>query len=119
MIGAGANVVVDNGVRVGYYRPGGHRPYGRSASFLVEDDAAPLFWEPEFSLGQLYNKNLFSLGYVPEVLEFCRAILEHRAPVKGTLDDALAIMRLYEAYCRVPPGSTATLPVDDAGQENR
>jgi len=32
-------------------------------------------WEPEFSLGQLYNKDLFLLGYTQEIDEFARSIL--------------------------------------------
>lgn len=102
VIGRDANVVVENGVRVTYYRPGVRRAYGRTASYLVDDAVAPLVWEPEFSLGQLYNKNLFYLGYVPEVMHFCTAVLAGEPPRKGTLDDALAIMRLFEAYQRVP-----------------
>lgn len=110
VVGCGANVVVDNGVRVTYYRPGAHREYGRSASFLVDDDVAPLIWEPEFSLGQLYNKNLFYLGYVQEVLHFCTSVRSGVAPTKGTLDDALAIMHLFEAYQQTPAGATVSLP---------
>ena len=71
VIGEGANVVVENGVRLTYYRRGAAPPYGRSASYVCDDEVAPLRWEPEFSLGQLYNKNLFYLGYVPEILHFC------------------------------------------------
>src|SRR5690606_17300200 len=66
VVGEGTSVVVDNGVRVTYHRPAKRPAYGRSASFLVDNDSAPLTWEPEFSLGQLYNKNIFYLGYVPE-----------------------------------------------------
>lgn len=111
VVGQEANVVVDNGVRVTYYRPGSNRPYGRSASYLVDDAVAPLSWEPEFSLGQLYNKNLFMLGYVQEILHFCSSVLSGQAPTKGTLEEALAIMQLYEAYRRTPSGRTVTLPL--------
>lgn len=112
VIGRDANVVVDNGVRVTYYRPGGHRAYGRSASFLVDSESAPLVWEPEFSLGQLYNKNLFYLGYVPEVVAFCESVSRNSPPAKGTLDDSLQIMRLFEAYQQVPAGTVAELPLE-------
>lgn len=111
MIGRDANVVVDNGVKVTYYRPGASRAYGRSASFLVDDASAPIVWEPEFSLGQLYNKNLFYLGYVPEVVEFCAAVIQNVPPAKGTLADSLEIMRLFEAYQRVPAGTVVNLPL--------
>lgn len=118
VVGRDANVVVENGVRVTYYRPGAHRDYGRSASFLVDDAVAPLIWEPEFSLGQLYNKNLFYLGYVQEVVHFCTSVLSGRSPTKGTLDDALAIMRVFEAYQQTPPGTTVTLPFDTDQEEH-
>lgn len=104
VIGEGANVVVDNGVKVHYYRKGEHLHYGRSASYIVPDEHAPLSWEPEFSLGQLYNKNIFYLGYVPEVLHFCESVLNGTPPVKGTLDASLEIAKLFEAYRFNPEG---------------
>jgi predicted dehydrogenase len=107
--GAGATVVIDNGVDLTYYRPGGTLPYGRTASFVVDDSVAPLHWRPEFSLGQLYNKNLFYLGYVPEILHFCDSVLRKEPPKKGTLADSLAIMRLFEAYRFQPEGTTIQL----------
>ena len=90
VIGDGANVVVDNGVHVTYYRKAFRGHYGRTPSYLVSDEQAPLFWEPEFSLGQLYNKNLFMLGYAQEVLHFCECVLGHPArespPVRRAAD---------------------------------
>lgn len=87
------------------------RPYGRTASYLVGDEDAALLWEPEFSLGELYNKNIFYLGYVQEVLHFCESVLTGEQPTKGTLEDALAIMRVFDAYQQVPTGTTVTLPL--------
>jgi len=55
-------------------------------------------WEPEFSLGQLYNKGLFLLGYYNEINEFARSILENRPPKKGTLDQAWQVTRIFEAF---------------------
>lgn len=104
VIGEGANLVVENGVKLTYYRRAKRPAYGRAPSFLVADDVAPLYWEPEFSLGQLYNNNLFYLGYLPEILHFCDAVITRRPPTRGTLDDARAIMTLFEAYCDTPPG---------------
>ncbi|MBW3625934.1 MAG: Gfo/Idh/MocA family oxidoreductase [Armatimonadetes bacterium] len=101
LVGRGANVVVENNLRVTYYRPGGPEGgYGRAGTFYADEEKAPLFWEPEFSLGQLYNKGLFLLGYAPEILYFCDCVLENRPPEVGSLDDALEILRIYEAYCR-------------------
>jgi predicted dehydrogenase len=109
VIGDGANVVVENGVRLTYYRAGASLPYGRSASFVTPDEVAPLHWEPEFSLGQLYNKNLFYLGYVPEVVHFCESVLAGKPPEKGTLADVREILKLYELYRRLPAGEPATI----------
>ncbi len=102
VIGQGANVVVENGVKLIYYRRGGRGPggYGRAASYIGDDAGAPIVWEPEFSLGQLYNKNLFTLGYAPEVIFFCQCVLTGRRPAFANLDDTLAMMRWYEAYRR-------------------
>jgi predicted dehydrogenase len=105
IIGQDASVVVDNGVRITYYRRGASLGYGRNPSFVVPDDVAPLTWEPEFSLGQLYNKNLFYLGYVPEILHFCTAVLEGRPLTLGTLDHVEQIMALYETYRDLPAGA--------------
>lgn len=106
--GEDANVVVDNGVRLTYYRPGARLPYGRSASYVVDDEVAALRWEPEFSLGQLYNKNLFYLGYVPEILHFCESVLAGRAPSRGTLADVREILALYELYRTAPAGQAVS-----------
>ncbi len=112
VVGRGANLVVDNGVRLTYHRAGPRPSYGRAPSYVVDDEHAPLVWEPEFSLGQLYNKNLFYLGYVPEILHFCESVQTGEPPRKGTLADSLAIMRLFEAYRSVPAGTVVELPVD-------
>lgn len=103
VVGSGANLVVENGMKLTYYRPGLPGAYGRAGSFLTDDDSAPLAWEPEFSLGQLYNKNLFLLGYAPEVRHFCQCVLDGRPPERADLDDAREILRVYEAF-RGPDG---------------
>jgi predicted dehydrogenase len=115
IIGRGANAVLENGTRLTYYRRGGRGSYGRADSFLADDDGAPLLWEPEFSLGQLYNKGLFLLGYAQEVRYFCRCVREGRPPAIAGLDDALAILKLYEAY-RKPPGQWHDLSSDGADE---
>ncbi|MBW3637463.1 MAG: hypothetical protein KY445_13525, partial [Armatimonadetes bacterium] len=99
IVGESANVVVENNLRVTHYHAAWPRGgYGRSPSFFDIDGEAPQFFEPEFSLGNLHNKGLFLLGYAPEIVAFCEAVLENRAPQKGNLDDALALTRIYEAY---------------------
>ena len=99
VVGNGANVVVENGVRLTYYRPGGSRgdgSYGLAESFIGLDDAAPIVWEPDFSLGQLYNKDLFLGGYVGCVRHFAERILAGEPPRYGNLVDMLHIMTIYD-----------------------
>lgn len=118
VIGNGSNVVVENGVHVTYYRRGSRGGYGRSPSYLAPDSEVPLVWEPEFSLGQLYNKNIFTLGYAQEVLYFCERILADHPLEKGSLQDALEILKLYEAY-RGPEGIEVRIPADIQAEDNR
>lgn len=99
VVGDGANVVVENGVRLVYYRPGGVRGeggYGRSATFIGPDDTAPILWEPEFSMGQLYNKQLFLQGCVGCIQHFAERLLEDLPPMRGNLVDMLHIMTVYD-----------------------
>ena len=105
VIGNGANVIVDNGNKLTYYRPGarGEGGYGRATNFMGDDANAPIFWEPEFSLGQLYNKQIFLLGYAFEVIEFAECVLENRKPTRGNLESARELMKMYEAF-QHPPG---------------
>ncbi len=72
---------------------------------------APMVWEPEFSLGQLYNKGLFLLGYYDEVRYFIDCVLNGRAPQKSELNAALAITQLFEAF-KGGPGKLIELPPD-------
>jgi predicted dehydrogenase len=99
IVGEGANVVVENNIRVTYYRRGGPAGgYGRAGNYFGAEESAPLIWEPEFSLGQLYNKGLFLLGYAPEIIHFTTRLLHGEGPEHGTLEDALELLRVYEAY---------------------
>ncbi|MBN1674438.1 MAG: Gfo/Idh/MocA family oxidoreductase [Kiritimatiellae bacterium] len=109
IIGKG-RIVVDNGVRVLYHRgPAQGQGYGSTPSFFTgPPESASAMWEPEFSLGQLYNKGLFLLGYFGEVNEFARAILEKRPPAKGTLEQAWQVTRVFEAFAE-GPGKTIRL----------
>ena len=70
---------------------------------MGDDDTAPIYWEPEWSLGQLYNKQIFLLGYAFEVQEFADCVRENRKPTRGSLESARELMKLYEAFHH-PPG---------------
>jgi predicted dehydrogenase len=102
----GTHIVVDNNLRVSYHRGPPNEPgrgYGNSPNFYTgQTSQTSATWEPEFSLGQLYNKGLFLLGYYHEVNEFARSILEARPPAKGTLKQAWQVTRIFEAFVQGP-----------------
>ncbi len=109
---AGRHVLVENNVRVSYHR-GPARPegqgYGSTPShYTGPPERTTAVWEPEFSLGQLYNKGLFLLGYWGEIDEFARSIIEGRPPAKGTLEQAWQVTRIFEAFAE-GPGRTIEL----------
>ncbi len=103
---SGKHIVVDNNIRVSYHRSPPPEPgtgYGNSPNFYTgTTEQTTAIWEPEFSLGQLYNKGLFLLGYYNEVNEFARAIIEKRPPEKGTLEQAWQSTRIFEAFAKGP-----------------
>jgi predicted dehydrogenase len=97
------HIVVDNNIRVTYHRTPPLGGYGAESSFFRGTPGeTTATWEPEFSLGQLYNKGLFLLGYYNEVNEFARSILESRPPAKATLNDAWNATRIFEAFAEGP-----------------
>lgn len=104
-------ITVENNLRVALHRPA-PLPYGASPSYYAGAPAeTSSVWEPEFSLGQLYNKGLFMLGYYGEIIEFARSILERRPPAKGTLEQAEQVTRIFEAFAE-GPGRTIKLCQD-------
>lgn len=102
----GAHIVVDNCHRVTYHRDPPPEPgtgYGSSPNFFTgAPEETTALWEPEFSLGQLYNKGLFLLGYYGEVNEFARAILEGRPVCKAHLEHARQVTRVFQAFAEGP-----------------
>jgi predicted dehydrogenase len=100
VVGDGANVVVKNGIELEYYRPYDKGPYGRTTDFMDGTGEAPIRWRPEFSLGQLYNKNLFTLGYYHEIADFAESCLDGTPPEKAGTEMALELLTLYEAVLR-------------------
>jgi predicted dehydrogenase len=102
IVGDNRHIVVDNNRRVTYHRMP-YVEYGATPDFYASGlEDTTLVWEPEFSLGQLYNKGLFLLGYYAEVNEFATAILEERAVAKAGLDDAWLVTHLFEAFAKGP-----------------
>jgi predicted dehydrogenase len=107
----GGHVLVDNNIRVTHVRNFSNSlGYGRAPSFYATAEGQnSSSWEPEFSLGQLYNKGLFLLGYAGEVNEFARSILEKRPPAKCHLGHARQITQLFTAFAE-GPGKLIDLP---------
>lgn len=98
----GQHITIVNNTRLTLHRtpPLG---YGDAPSFFTgSPDQASSVWEPEFSLGQLYNKGMFLLGYYNEINEFARCILEKRPPKKGTLEQAWQVTRVFEGFAEGP-----------------
>lgn len=94
------HVAVENGIRVIANRFH-HTPYGTMTDYYSGPDSeAALVWEPEFSLGQLYNKALFIEGFVGEVTEFAHAVLQGRQPEMAHLEHAWQATRIFEAFAQ-------------------
>ena len=108
----GLHITVDNNIRVSYCRTPPAEAgtgYGNSPNYFTgAPEKTTSIWEPEFSLGQLYNKGLFLNGFYNEIDEFARSILEKRTPRKGTLQQAWQVTKLFEAFGE-GPGKTIQL----------
>ena len=97
------HLTVDNNTRVTLHREPLSVRYGESPSYYGEGlDGGSTVWEPEFSLGQLYNKGLFLLGYYGEIHAFARSILDGLPPARGTLRQAWQVTRIFEAFAEGP-----------------
>jgi hypothetical protein len=99
----GGQVLVENNLTVTLHRDAPGRGYGSSPSYYAgEPSQTSAVWQPEFSLGQLYNKGIFLLGYWGEVNEFARSILEKRPLARCHLQHAWQVTRLFEAFAEGP-----------------
>lgn len=102
----GQHIVVENNVRLAFHRsppPEAGTGYGSSPNFYTGSPEQTIaYWEPEFSLGQLYNKGLFLIGYYDEINEFVESILQDRQPERGTLEQAWQVTRVFEAFAEGP-----------------
>ncbi len=98
--GDAAAIVVENNVKVTWFPAGEVGPYGQAADFTAWDGVTQ--WEPEFSLGQLYNKGLFLLGYHAELQHFCDAVLAGVDVEIGGIDAAEEQLRIFNALRREP-----------------
>jgi hypothetical protein len=106
----GGHIVIDNHVDVHWYRRSSPKLYGRWPDFTSEPDQAALHWQPEFSLGVLYNNGLFLLGYAIELQTFCDALLnETPLPCAGS-DDIAHLTAVYQAIISGREGEWISIP---------
>lgn len=113
----GFELVVENNIRLALHRPM-QATYAATGDFFADAvyDGSPT-WEPEFSLGTLYNKAEFLLGYYDELADFVDAARENRLPaVGGRLQQAWEATRIFEAFFEGPRRTIAlpTCPWADA-----
>lgn len=126
IVGKSANVILNNNIEIIYYPPTKRLPYGRTESFIPSSGHGAEYFLPEFSLGQLYNKGLFLLGYVNEIKEFIESVHDKREPKHAGLSDALAVMQLYDAFAgeegksiEIGSDSIRTTPLYDSAACNK
>jgi len=99
----GQHISIENNVKLSLHRTPPDLHYGSSPSFYTgTPENATAVWEPEFSLGQLYNKGLFLLGYYGEIEAFAKAVAQGARVPKAGLDDAIAITEIFEAFAEGP-----------------
>ncbi|WP_216776645.1 Gfo/Idh/MocA family protein [Metabacillus halosaccharovorans] len=97
IVGLGENLVLDNNIKIKYYKKATIGSYGRTPSFIPEEGCIEEF-TPEFSLGQLYNKGIFLQGYYQELLEFVSCLIENRRPKKAGYTDATSVMEIIDSF---------------------
>jgi predicted dehydrogenase len=99
----GQHISIENNIKLSLHRTPPELHYGSSPSFYTgTPENATAAWEPEFSLGQLYNKGLFLLGYYGEIEAFAQSIINKTPVPKAGLDDAIIITKIFEAFAQGP-----------------
>jgi len=72
--------------------------YGKTTTYAPEgDDSGSIVWRAENNLSTLENKAIFTQGIYNECRYFCDCILDGIKPTTGSLEQALEIMKIYEA----------------------
>jgi len=95
--GNGCHATIDNSLRVTLQR-GIPFQYGKTVSYVPEGfDSGAMVWEPQNCSATLENRASFTQGMYGEMRYFCDQILAGEPAVKGSLEFALEIMKVYEA----------------------
>ena len=103
-----SHIVVDNNFKLSLHRLP-DLGYGNAPNFYIgSPEEATAVWEPEMTYGQFYNSSGIIQGFIPELLEFSQALKENRSVSHGTLNDALVITRIFEAFAK-GPGKTHSI----------
>lgn len=100
IIGRRASLVVDDGVRVTYYRrmaPLSAELEGRQENALMGDvNSAPVVWEPRIDPKEPVTQHMAQTGYLGSVRSFAEQLLANQPPNKGTLVEALHVMTVFD-----------------------
>ena len=92
-----SHITIDNSMRVVFQR-GIPFKYGVTTTFAPEGlDSGAIVWEPQNCLATLENKGLFIQGVYNETRYFCDQVIAGEPAVKGSLEFALELMKVYEA----------------------
>ncbi len=102
----GRRIVIENNIRLRYDRNPPYEPgtqYGSAPTYFTGTiDETSAIWEPEFSLGQLYNKGTFIQGFYNEINALVLAVLHDKPLTDGTLEQAKMVTRIFEAFVEGP-----------------
>lgn len=99
-VGNDCQLDIDNCWRVTFQR-GIPFEYERQTSYLDGGtESGAIVWEPQNHLSTLENRAEFTQGIYGEMRHFCDCVLEGKPATHGTLEDALEVMKVYEAALR-------------------
>ena len=102
----GRRIVIENNIRLRYDRNPPYEQgtsYGSAPNFYTGSiNETSAIWEPEFSLGQLYNKGVFIQGFYNEINVLIEAVLHNEPLTQGTLAHAMMVTRIFEAFVEGP-----------------
>ena len=96
LYGEGWHLDIQNNNKVTLYHtaPGGD---GHSSFINDNPSGGAVMWEMQNCLASIESKLLFTQGFYGELKYFCDCVLNGQIPVKGSLEFALELMKVYEA----------------------
>jgi len=97
IIGQGSNLIVDNVIKLLYYRKTTSLPIDQ---YIGTNEEAPLVWEPAFSLSTAVRVPVLE-GFVGEIQHFAESILKGESP-RSNIYDGIEALKLVDAMCSKP-----------------